>query len=320
VKKLPELQNGFRLGDQYVLDADSLQLSCDKDSRRYKRARLRPQVLKVLLELLKQPGARVDTENLLDLLWRSSALNITQPERAIGKIMQTLRRAFRDSVHKPRYIETIPRQGYRFIASVERIDSRKTHSIPEPKSDPIGTVEEGELPEIDESEIVGRTSEVDRICDSLLTTKGRVLSLLGEGGVGKTTIALMVRQRLKAEFRGGVWFVKLSSFNSPERLASYIAGLRALPFAVGEQFTNVNTTPREKIEELAERALIAHFQSLERLLILDNCEHLGPAVGALLTTLVRECPDLHVLTISRRSLDLLVIEDPYRSGSSRIQR
>jgi non-specific serine/threonine protein kinase len=176
--------------------------------------------------------------------------------------------------------------------------------------DPIGTAEEGELPEIDEYEIVGRSSEVDRICDSLLARKGRVLSLLGEGGVGKTTIALIVRQRLKSEFKGGVWFVKLSSFNSPERLASYIAGLRALPFAVGEQFTNVNTDPREEIEELAERALIAHFQSLERLLILDNCEHLGPAVGTLLTTLITECPDLHVLTTSRRSLELLLIEHP----------
>jgi non-specific serine/threonine protein kinase len=316
MSQLVQGRDSVRFGP-FELDLETRELY--KNDKLLKKLGNQPyKILVALIDKYLTAGSRsvLTRKELVVLLWA----NGQEPWDGLKKAVKALRRALEDDPNIPRYIQTVEEIGYRFITPIEKIPvqdrqprSESNPTKPEPAEqelDSIGTAEERELPEIDESEIVGRTSEVDRICDSLLARKGRVLSLLGEGGVGKTTIALIIRQRLKAEFRGGVWFVKLSGFNSPDRLASYIACLKALPFAVGEQFTNENTDPREEIEKLAEKALINHFQSRERLLILDNCEHLRAAVGTLLTKLITECPDLHVLTTSRRSLELLVIEDP----------
>ena len=121
----------------------------------------------------------------------------------------------------------------------------------------------------------------------------------------------MVRQRVRRNFEGGVRFVKLSGLRSPDHLASDIAGELGLSIA-REQIHDANITPAEREkrnEELAENALVNHFTKIERLLILDNCEHLGAAPGVLIDTLLGRCARLQVLTTSRLPLDLLGLEE-----------
>jgi DNA-binding winged helix-turn-helix (wHTH) protein len=124
MNRLATIRNGFRL-QQFILDADTGDLF-NENGQFCKR--LRPQVLKVLLELLGHSGDIVEKKRVMDLLWKGTNTNIKEPERAIRKIIRGLRRNLGDSVDAPRYIQVIPRRGFRFIAPVEKLEMQTATS------------------------------------------------------------------------------------------------------------------------------------------------------------------------------------------------
>jgi DNA-binding winged helix-turn-helix (wHTH) protein/tetratricopeptide (TPR) repeat protein len=78
--------------------------------------RLPQQPLRVLLELLEQPGQVVTRERLVQALWPKGVVDF---DNNLNSIVRKLRVALEDDSETPRYIETLPRIGYRFIGSVE---------------------------------------------------------------------------------------------------------------------------------------------------------------------------------------------------------
>lgn len=85
--------------------------------------RLQPKVMEVLLSLVSRPGDLVTREELLTDVWGERAVSDEPLTRCIGE----LRSAFEDSAAKPRYIETLPKRGYRLIAPVaESEDNRQS--------------------------------------------------------------------------------------------------------------------------------------------------------------------------------------------------
>jgi len=78
--------------------------------------RLPQQPLRVLLELLAQPGQVVTRERLVQVLWPKGVVDF---DNNLNSIVRKLRVALEDDSETPRYIETLPRIGYRFIGSVE---------------------------------------------------------------------------------------------------------------------------------------------------------------------------------------------------------
>ena len=91
----------------------------EKDGR---RIRLQDQPLQVLLALLAAPGEVVTREQLIARLWPSGVVDF---ETSLNTAVRKLRVALGDEADTPRYIETLPRKGYRFIA---RIDAPTLHS------------------------------------------------------------------------------------------------------------------------------------------------------------------------------------------------
>ena len=81
--------------------------------------RLKPKAMAVLLELARQPGITLTREELLDRVWKSTYVT----PGVVAHAITALRRAFGDTLDRPAYIETIPRIGYRLIASVELADT-----------------------------------------------------------------------------------------------------------------------------------------------------------------------------------------------------
>jgi TolB-like protein len=81
------------------------------------RIRLPEQPLQVLLMLLECPGEVVLREEIRTRLWPGST--VVEFDHGINSAVRRLRDALRDSAEKPRYVETIPRRGYRFIAQVK---------------------------------------------------------------------------------------------------------------------------------------------------------------------------------------------------------
>src|SRR5215467_16227154 len=99
------------------------------------RIRLSDQPLQVLLVLLENPGEVVLREEIQTRLWPDST--VVEFDHSINAAVRRLRDALRESADKPRYIETIPRRGYRFIGQLnspeEAIDNQQsTRASPAP--------------------------------------------------------------------------------------------------------------------------------------------------------------------------------------------
>jgi TolB-like protein/Flp pilus assembly protein TadD len=83
------------------------------------RINLQDQPFQALLMLLEQPGELVTRDELSKKLWPEDTF--VDFERGLNKAINKLRAALRDNADKPRYIETLPQRGYRFVARVEHL-------------------------------------------------------------------------------------------------------------------------------------------------------------------------------------------------------
>ncbi|GAB2566547.1 ATP-binding protein [Kribbella endophytica] len=119
---------------------------------------------------------------------------------------------------------------------------------------------------------------------ALLAT-GRLLTLTGAGGVGKTRLALRLAAQVRRTFPDSVWFVELASVDDPELVPRTVSASFGL---------------RDTDDPAAELARFLQDRSL--LLVLDNCEHLVPACAALVGRLLRAAPGIRVLATSRHVL------------------
>ena len=88
---------------------------------------LHEQPFQVLLALLERPGELISRKELVQRLWPDGTF--VDYERGLNKAVNKLRDVLRDSADSPRFVETIPRRGYRFIAPLEG-DSRSPCASP----------------------------------------------------------------------------------------------------------------------------------------------------------------------------------------------
>jgi predicted ATPase len=132
---------------------------------------------------------------------------------------------------------------------------------------------------------VGRERELAEL-EELLAT-GRLLTLTGAGGAGKTRLALALAARQLPAFPDGAWFTDLAPTSDPALVPKTVAaalGLRELP----------DLSPTASV--------IDHARARTMLLVLDNCEHVVAACAALAEALLRACPDLRIVATSRERL------------------
>jgi predicted ATPase/DNA-binding CsgD family transcriptional regulator len=119
-----------------------------------------------------------------------------------------------------------------------------------------------------------------------LLAQGRMLTLTGFGGVGKTRLAMKIATELRRTFADGVWFVDLTSLNDPQLLPNTVA----------------NTLELRQVSANPAADLAAYLEDLELLLVLDNCEHLTDACAILAGKLLAAAPGLTILATSRHVL------------------
>ncbi|MFI4978343.1 MAG: BTAD domain-containing putative transcriptional regulator [Solirubrobacterales bacterium] len=132
---------------------------------------------------------------------------------------------------------------------------------------------------------VGRGPELAEIQEMLAAN--RMLTLIGAGGTGKTRLALQAAAEMIDGFRDGVWLVELASISEPELVAQTAAETLGV---------------REEAGRPILKTLSEWLREKNLLLLLDNCEHLIPAVVGLADRLLRDCRDLRLLTTSRAAL------------------
>jgi predicted ATPase/class 3 adenylate cyclase len=133
--------------------------------------------------------------------------------------------------------------------------------------------------------LIGRELDV-RAAHELLAT-GRLVTLTGAGGSGKTRLALQVAAEALDRFEGGVWFVDLAPLTAADQIAAATAQAMSLHERPGAGW---------------ERAVFDHLAEHEVLIVLDNCEHVIDGAARFAEQLLRRCQSVRVLATSREPL------------------
>lgn len=132
---------------------------------------------------------------------------------------------------------------------------------------------------------VGRRQELEDV--RRLLGAGRLVTLTGVGGVGKSRLALRVGVSLRRAFTDGVWLIDLAALREPALLPDVT--MQAVGLEPGG--------PQDPVA-----VLIEYFQGKQVLLIMDNCEHLATGMAEFLALLLVRIPTLRVLATSRHAL------------------
>jgi predicted ATPase/class 3 adenylate cyclase len=130
--------------------------------------------------------------------------------------------------------------------------------------------------------LIGRDAEARAV--SALVDQHRLVTLVGEGGCGKTRLALRAASSALDRFGHGVWFVDLTQVAPGADVTSRVAQVLGTPDGLDE--------------------LISALAEQDVLLVLDNCEHVLGSTTNALARLLTECPTVRVLATSRTSLGL----------------
>lgn len=138
---------------------------------------------------------------------------------------------------------------------------------------------------VEPSTFVGREQELSEL--ELVLKSGRLLTLTGPGGIGKTRLALEVARRLEAEYADGGVYVDLAPVTDPALVPQAVA------LALGV---------REERNRPLIQTVQGHLAARQLLFILDNCEHLLEASARLVDALARNCPELRLLATSREPM------------------
>lgn len=227
--------------------------------------------LDILVYLVERPGEVVTKKELIDHVWP----DVVVGEGSLRVHIAAIRKALGDGKLGNRYIANIQGRGYSFVGSVIGADSKKANS---PRQQ-----HKGNLP-ARARRMVGRDLILNDVRESL--RKQRFVTLLGPGGIGKTTIALAAGHSLAAEFGGAVYFVDLGALVDPALVVRTIGTSVGLTLESNE----------------ASRELVDLIRTKKLLIILDNCEHVIQAAASIAEQLFQEAEQVHLLATSRELL------------------
>jgi predicted ATPase len=239
--------------------------------------RLGGRTFDVLMALIEVSGVVVSKDALMSRIWPD---RIVEENHLQGEI-SALRKAFgadRD------LIQTVAGRGYQFTGEIREFAAgTSAHeapaaAIPAP-SGPATNLSESV------SELIGREVELSEVAD--LVTTHRLVTLIGEGGIGKTRLGLEVARQLLPEFADGVWVVELASLADPDLVPVAVATVLRLELAGGA------ISPERVANGLGAKRL---------LLVFDNCEHVVAAVTSMAEALLRGTSTVRLLATSREPL------------------
>jgi predicted ATPase/DNA-binding winged helix-turn-helix (wHTH) protein len=235
--------------------------------------RLGGRALDVLIVLVEAAGKIVARDDLVARVWQKVIVD----EGSLRVHIASLRRALRDDGDTHRYIINIPGQGYSFVGE---ISTSAPTSVTKTwlKLDQVN----GRLPPLLVN-VVGRDDTIREVGG--MVAQHRMVTIVGAGGVGKTTVALAVSAKLATQYRDGVRFVDLAPLTDARQVANLWANAVDPSQPVSDEY------------ELG--TLLADRQML---IVLDNCEHVVHAAATVAEVVLACAPSVRVLATSREPL------------------
>lgn len=228
--------------------------------------------LDILIALAEKPGEVLGKNELLRHAWP----DLTVDESNLRFHIAGLRKALGDGAGEQRYIVNVPGRGYCLAAVTHCLASE-----PVPKAD-SNRQSMGLPPVLDR--MVGRDDAVLDIVQAL--GKHRFVTILGAGGMGKTTIAVAVTHQLLDEYQNSVRFVDLGVLADPSLVTSTLAT------ALGIASQSTDPTPE----------IIDYLRDRRKLIVFDGCEHVVKPIAVLAEQIYLQAPQVRILATSRERL------------------
>jgi predicted ATPase/DNA-binding winged helix-turn-helix (wHTH) protein len=235
--------------------------------------------LDVLIALAEAAGEVVGQRELMARAWP----NVLVGDGSLRVTIGDLRKTLGDGQDGVRYITNVTGRGYCFVAPVDRsavpsLASRSPLLSSEPRPVP-----KHKLP-ARLARMIGREDTVEAL--SMLLASRRFVSVVGPGGMGKTTVAISFAHALLDEFGDAAYFVDLGAVTDATLVPSAVAAVLGVSVQAQDPLPSLLTfLPGRRI-----------------LLVLDNCEHVIDAAALLTERLYSEAPQAHILATSRESL------------------
>ncbi len=240
-------------------------------------AKLGARAFDLLLALVERRERVVSKNELLDLVWPGLVVE----ENNLQVHISTLRKLLGSTV-----IATIPGRGYRFTAELDGAAedvAAPPAARPSPGVSPLAL---GNLPR-QLPPLIGRDDEL-RALSGLIETHP-LITVVGAAGIGKTSLAVAAAHVLRERWSDGAWMVELANVTDPTLLPQAVAqAVRITLSGAG--------TPQDQ--------LVGVLQSQTLLLVLDNCEHVVEAAGALAEAIVARAPGVRLLATSQELLNV----------------
>ncbi|PZW48265.1 transcriptional regulator [Humitalea rosea] len=236
--------------------------------------RLGGRALDILTLLAQRAGQVVAKDELMAQAWPNLAIEETNLRVQVA----ALRKVLGESDSGARYIINVAGRGYSFVAPVAAIDRPGPEAAPAPDG-----IRPYTLPTA-LSRIIGRGGEVAALVAQL--QQRRLVTIVGAGGVGKTTVALAVAGQLAPCFIHHACLVDFGALAHPDLVCGALRAALRVP--AGTE---------------AGIAGLTHFlREMQMLIVLDSCEHLLEAVSPLAEALLRAAPGVRILATSRERL------------------
>lgn len=236
--------------------------------------RLGSRALEILAVLVERPGELVSKDELMARVWPNTVVE----ESNLKVNVAALRRTLGEGQSGCQYIATVSGRGYRFVAPVERAEpgtplvlesstTKRLHNLP-----------------ASPSRTIGRANTIHTLLR--LLQRHRLVTIVGPGGIGKTTVALAAAEALIAAYEQRIRFVDLAPLQDPHFVPSAIASALGLTIHSGDALP----------------ALIGYLREEQMLVVFDNCEHVIEAVASLAEQITSGAPSVHILATSREPL------------------
>jgi predicted ATPase/DNA-binding winged helix-turn-helix (wHTH) protein len=260
----------FAFGPFRLLPARQLLL------RGEKAVRIGGRALDILTALVERPGELVTKSELFARAWPDTTVD----EGNLKVNMAVLRRALEEGPDTPQYIATVVGRGYRFVAPVQLLEPVVLPALASAPSMPTHN-----LP-ISTTRIFGRADAIAAIRRDL--DQSRLVSIVGPGGIGKTTVAIAVSEQAIEAFTEGVWLVDLAPLKDADRAPHAIAAALRLEAHSADMLS----------------VLCAFLRSRQTLLVLDSCEHIIEGVASCADRILASAIGVRILVTSREPLQL----------------
>lgn len=227
----------------------------------------------LLTALVQRNGELVSKDELMAAAWPDVFVH----ESNLKVNMSSLRRSLGDTQKLPTYVATVAGRGYRFVAAVQTSSIEDSdQDLAEPYAQPSGLPTQGH--------VIGREGEIAAILSHVRSK--RHVTVVGAGGIGKTTVAIEVAQSLRVDCPDGICFVDLSTIDSPTLVASTLAA------SLG-----IRGDPSDSVA-----AVLDYLRQRKMLVVLDNCEHVLPAAAIFARRFVSADGVSRLLATSREPL------------------